>query len=454
MAGNKVTLTFVGDADSLTKSSKKADESLVTVGKSADKANKQLADAGESGKDLGTKLGHLGSAVSGASDAFDAIGGSLDAVNQLEQAGAERAGKLARAFNDVEQAQEDLQQAFRDGAQATIDLDQAAVDLQQANLDAATATRDYATAVKEHGKNSAEAQQAAIDLKQANLDAKQANEDSAQATRDASQATIDAKSAQLDLNDAQREAHPPELQKWSDELQMITPILSAAVGVVGLLTSAQWLWNASLWASPVTWIVLAIAALVAIIVIIATKTTWFQDLWKWAWTGIKEAAGAAWDWIKSSASAFWAYIQRVWDYFLSIPGKIKSAFASVADAVFAPFRWAFNKVSDAWNGTIGRLHWSVPGWVPGIGGNSISAPSLPHFHQGGIVPGGLGAETLAVLQAGERVTASSGVAGHAEEVVLLESSGSDSDEWILASLRRALGLRGGDPIRVLKSSRG
>jgi hypothetical protein len=94
----------------------------------------------------------------------------------------------------------------------------------------------------------------------------------------------------------------------------------------------------------------------------------------------------------------------------------------------------------------------VPGWVPGVGGNSISAPTLPHFHQGGIVPGGLGAETLAVLQAGERVTPGGG--GHAEEVVTLQAGDSDFDRLVLASIRRSVGLGGNDPVRVLRGNRG
>lgn len=430
---NSIKLTFAGDADSLAKAAKQSDQALSKVSDSVTKSGKSMGEATKSSADLGAKLGHLGSAVSGANDALDAIGGSLDAVNQLQQAGAERASRLARATNDVAQAQEDLQQALRDGAQAQLDSNQAAIDLEQANLDAAQATRDYRDAVKEHGANSIEAKQALIDLKQANQDAKQANEDAAQAQRDQSQATIDAKGAQLDLNDAMREAHPPELSKWSENLQLITPILSAVIGVVGVLTAAQWLWNASLWASPITWIVLAIAALIAIIVIIATKTTWFQDLWRVAWGGIKSAASAVWDWLKQ------------------VPGWISSAFSKIAGYIMAPFRTAFNFISDAWNNTIGRLHWSVPSWVPGIGGASISVPHLPHFHQGGTVPGSMGSEVLAVLQAGETV---SHAGGGSPEVVELASSGSDWDDLILESIRRSVGLRGNDPVRVLVSNRG
>lgn len=454
--GNKVTLTFAGDADSLAKAAKQAEKATSGVADAATKSSKDLDKATKSSTDLGTKMGHLGSTVSGASDAFDAIGGSLDAVNQLQQAGYQRAQRLARAVNDVAQAQEDYNQALRDGSQAAIDSGQAEIDLEQANLDASTSLKDYNKAVKEHGANSDEAKQAALDLKQAQQDVAQANEDTAQFARDASQATIDAKTAQLDLNDANREAHPPEMEQWASDLQMISPLLTALVAVVGLATGAQWLFNAALWASPITWIVLAVAALVAIIVIVATKTTFFQDTWRAVWGFLKDVgawfAGPFADFFVSGFRLVTNALGEWWGRIKAIPGQLKSAFSAVTDFIFAPFRAAFNLVATAWNATIGKLSWTVPGWVPGVGGNSISAPRLPHFHQGGIVPGGLGAETLAVLQAGERVTPSGG--GHAEEHVTLDSSGSDFDELVLRSIRRSVGLGGNDPVRVLRSNRG
>lgn len=477
MAGNTVTLTFAGDADSLAQAAKKSEQSLAGVGAAADKSGKQLAEGAKSSADLTTKMGHLGSAVTGAINVTDTLGGSLSALNHLQNAGVERASRLAHAFNDVEQAQEDLQQALRDGAQAQIDSDQAALDLEQANLDAASALRDYNAAVKEHGKNSIEAKQAALDLKQANIDAKQANEDAAQATRDAAQATIDGKAAQLDLNDAWREAHPTDLQKWGEDLDTITPLLSAVASVVGVVTAAQWLWNASLFASPVTWIVLAIAALVAIIIVIATKTTWFQSIWEavwgflkdvgaWfagpfadffvsAWDKITGAFTAAWDWIKNTVTSGALWVHGKIEWFQNVLGamvdNIKGIFSRVKDFITAPFRAAFNFVSDAWNNTIGRLRWTVPSWVPFVGGNTISAPRLPHFHTGGIVSGALGAETLAVLQAGERVTPAAGTAAStsgARTVVL------DLGDEIMNIIRRKVGERGGNVQFVLGNNRG
>lgn len=431
---NTVTLEFAGDAGSLTKASKQAADAVESVGKSSTSASSDMAKSSQSSGQLLDKFSKLGSTVTGASDALDGAAGTLTAFNQVANAGYEKQQKLERALNDVAQAQEDLNQATRDGSQAQIDAGQATLDATQANLDLATATKQHADDVKEFGKNSAEARQDSIDMVQAQLDLKQAHEDGAQATRDANQAVIDAKGAQLDLNDAQREANPPDLAKWAADLEMYTPLLQALVGIVGLVTAAQWLWNIAQLASPTTWIVLGIVALIAVIVLIATKTTWFQTAWKVAWSGIKKAASATWDFLKK------------------IPGWIGSAFSKVAKSISGPFKAAFNYVADAWNNTIGRLHWTVPGWVPGVGGNSISVPHIPHFHEGGKVPGTPGSNVLAMLQGGEEVTSVSGAGGGG--TVTLRPDGSALSEWIFNQLVATIRDRGGNVQIALGNRRG
>lgn len=139
----------------------------------------------------------------------------------------------------------------------------------------------------------------------------------------------------------------------------------AAAVASGIWSAAQWALNVALSANPIGLIVLGIAALIAIVVLIATKTTWFQDIWRVAWGGIKAGAEAVVSW------------------FSGVPGKIGGFFSSLSATITAPFRAAFNRISDLWNGTVGRLQFHVPGWVPGIGGNSFSLPTLPHLARGG-----------------------------------------------------------------------
>jgi phage-related protein len=200
------------------------------------------------------------------------------------------------------------------------------------------------------------------------------------------------------------------IQGWADLAGGLAPLLlslaetkvatlaQAAAQKVAAAASkvwagAQWLMNTALLASPITWIIIGIVALVAAIVLIATKTDWFQRAWR-----------AAWGWIKDAAS-------NTWDFIKKIPGWISSAFSNIARVISAPYRAAFNLISDAWNSTIGRLSWTVPGWVPFLGGKTISVPNLPHFHAGGRVPGGPGQEMMAVLQGGETVSTEASSAG-------------------------------------------
>lgn len=199
-------------------------------------------------------------------------------------------------------------------------------------------------------------------------------------------------------------------------------VASAAVRVATLAwTGAQWLLNVALTANPIGLIIVGIAALIAIVVLIATKTTWFQTIWRVSWTAVKKSAVAVWEWMKD------------------LPARMGSIFKQVASAITWPMRTAFNLVADAWNATIGSLSWTVPGWVPFVGGNTISAPQLPHFHQGGRVPGVPGSEMLAVLRAGETVIPE-GRGGSAE--IIIRSGGSRLDDAIVEIVARAVRQRG------------
>ena len=198
----------------------------------------------------------------------------------------------------------------------------------------------------------------------------------------------------------------------------------AAAVAARIWTGAQWLMNASLWASPVTWIMLGILLLIGVIILIATKTTWFERAWR-----------ASWKWIKDAAASTWEFIKK-------IPGWIGSAFSKIADFISKPYRTAFNLIARAWNATVGKLHWTIPSWVPGIGGNSISVPNLPTFHAGGVVPGAPGQNVVAMLQAGERVSSVAGASGGGGLVV--DTAGSRLDDLLVEVMRRAVRSRGGN----------
>jgi hypothetical protein len=215
---------------------------------------------------------------------------------------------------------------------------------------------------------------------------------------------------------------------------------------------AQWLLNAALTANPIGIVIVAVAALVAVIVLIATKTTWFQTIWETVWGAVVGYIG----WVKDNYVAAFNLMISAGQWLINkvtaIPGLIRAAFSGLFNIITAPWRAAFNFIATAWNNTVGRLSWSVPGWVPLIGGRSIAAPRLPHFQSGGTVPGRAGDAVLAVLHAGERVHSASAAAAE-PTVIEIRSGGSRLDDLLVEILANAVRVRGGDVQLVLGGQR-
>lgn len=214
----------------------------------------------------------------------------------------------------------------------------------------------------------------------------------------------------------------------------------------------QWLLNAALIANPIGLVILAIVALVAIVVIAYKKSDTFRKIVDAAFRAVGKAIMWLKDrWVEGFKRGL-AIARNVIDWVRDVPGKLRSAFSGLFGIITGPFRAAFNFVARAWNNTIGKLSWSVPGWVPGIGGRSISAPRLPQFHTGGHASGAMGREFLAVLRAGERVTPTP--AGGGSVRITVEGGGRGSTaEQALATVVMQLLRTGAIRLRATSDSR-
>lgn len=159
------------------------------------------------------------------------------------------------------------------------------------------------------------------------------------------------------------------------------------------MTVAQKAFNLAMRMNPIGLVITALTLLVGGFILAYKKSETFRTIVNGALGGVKVAIGA----VVTAAG-------KIWDFFKFIGPKIGGALKGVGDIISAPFKAAFNLVRDFWNNTIGGKGFTIPDWVPKIGGKSFT---IPRFHTGGIVPGSLGSETLAVLKAGERVTGGS-----------------------------------------------
>ena len=97
-------------------------------------------------------------------------------------------------------------------------------------------------------------------------------------------------------------------------------VMIASVAVIGIVTAAQWLWNAAMSANPIGIVILAIVALIAAVVWAWNNCETFRNVVTAVWTGIQTvvmavvnwfttAIPAAWEWIKTATSTAWNWIK-------------------------------------------------------------------------------------------------------------------------------------------------
>lgn len=170
---------------------------------------------------------------------------------------------------------------------------------------------------------------------------------------------------------------------------------AAVVAVTDLWTAAQWALNVALLANPIGVVILAIGAIVLGIGLIVKGL---------------EGLGVSWD---------------------DIMGGIMKG----ARAVGGFFVNIGNKVIRFWNSTIGSFHFTVPSWVPGIGGQTWGLPRLPEMPalaKGGnvmanrpVIVGDAGPEIFFPGRSGRVMSSgeSSGLMGGGGDVIVLADFG-------------------------------
>ena len=123
-------------------------------------------------------------------------------------------------------------------------------------------------------------------------------------------------------------------------------------------------WNALLLANPITLVILAVVALIAILAALYFK-----------FDGVRKIVDTVFDAITTGVKFSFDAIKT---YFTAVLNIYKSI---------------FNGIASLWNNTIGKLSFSFPSWVPGLGGKGFDVPNIPMLAEGGIVTG----PTLAMI---------------------------------------------------------
>lgn len=395
---NQVTLDFAGDTTKLEKA-------FSTVGASANTMTTKVSEASSKIDGFGETTDKIASKTGVATGAFGALNSGVDLLNAKSEA---RKQKLASENEQISaqvtklSSQKDATGKLSAGVQDQIDK----LNGQVAANNQSTASIDKSEAKTQSWTNALTAAGFAFDSVSGAADLLHlATESGTIKTITNTASLIGNTTATIATSVAQKTAAVAS-KVWA---------------------GAQWLLNAAMDANPVALIVIGIVALIAIVVVIATKTTWFQTLWKAAWGGIKTAALDVWNWMKG------------------FPGMLVTAMKDVGNIILAPYKFAFNMIADVWNNTVGKLSFHIPSWVPGIGGDGFSMPKIPKFHSGGIIPGAPGSEMLAILQAGERVTPAGGGGSGGSATVY---AGDAVTAAVVAAIRDVIATRFGGDVSV------
>jgi hypothetical protein len=193
------------------------------------------------------------------------------------------------------------------------------------------------------------------------------------------------------------------------------------------MTVAQRGLNLAMRANPIGLVITALVAIGGALVLAYKKSETFRNIVQGAFRVVVAAGKALWNGLQTGARLYVAYIK------------------GLATVISAPFRAAFRLIRSAWNSTVGGKGFSVPDWVPIIGGKTFR---IPRMHSGGIVPGAPGQESMAILQAGEEVKARGQVSG-GRVVIELRSDGTSLGDALVEVLARSIRVRGGDVQAVL-----
>lgn len=136
----------------------------------------------------------------------------------------------------------------------------------------------------------------------------------------------------------------------------VTQGISTLIGIIRTVRTVFMMLNLTMLASPVTWIIIGIVALVAIFVVLWNKCEGFRSFWINLWDGIKEKFGAAVDFVKCG-------IDKITGFFENLPGKVsgkvdefkmgvKEGFEEAAGNATEAMKEGYNKIDEL---TGGRL---------------------------------------------------------------------------------------------------
>ncbi len=125
-----------------------------------------------------------------------------------------------------------------------------------------------------------------------------------------------------------------------------------------------------------------------------------KDNWRDIWDSMRRTLSRAIDLIQSAMG-------RLIQFFRGVGVTLGKIFEPIAQIIVAPFQAAIGMVKAAWNTMADAFNsvptFSVPSWVPGMGGKSFGLPNMPHLQRGGFIDAPPSTAVPAILHGGELI---------------------------------------------------
>lgn len=193
-----------------------------------------------------------------------------------------------------------------------------------------------------------------------------------------------------------------ELANWISDNQGLVIGLAVGIGAIAgaiiLANAAMSAWaaitaitaavNTVLGASfSALWVATGVGVILAVIAALAILQVKFNIF------------GKAIDGIKWAASKLWEGIGRG-------IGWVKDLVIGVAQTWLNVYGSVFNAIAKAWNNTVGKIGFTVPDWIPLLGGKRFDVPDIPYFTVPQLSGGSGGGGSIAIpkMAAGGIVT--------------------------------------------------
>ena len=143
---------------------------------------------------------------------------------------------------------------------------------------------------------------------------------------------------------------------WAKENPALMQGIAIAVGVLAaallVAAAAQWAMNSALLASPITWIIIGIGAIIAAIVLLVANWDSVWPVLVSAWDYIVDAWNTAWEWIKGFFSGLW---ESITTFVSGIPGAISGFAAGVWDSISSFFSGLWESITTFVSGIPGAI---------------------------------------------------------------------------------------------------